>query len=341
MRTVSKNALLAGAALAALAVSGPGAAAQEKVTFGTNWLAQAEHGGYYQAVADGTYAACGLDVSIVSGGPQVNNRALMLAGKIDFLMGGNMLQAFYAQREGIPIVVVAADFQKEPQVIITHPGKYESFESLAGAAPLLIGDNGFASYYQWMISEYGFTVEQRRPYTFNPAPFLADPTAGQQGYVTSEPYAVEREGGFKPDIFLIADYGFSTYATTVETMADTVANRSEVVKCFVEGSAIGWTNYLYGDNSAANEMIIKGNPEMSAEQIAFSIDKMKEFGIVDSGDTETLGIGAMTDERMTDFYEKMVKAGVIEEGLDLKATYTLEFVNKGVGLDLKKKLTGN
>ncbi|WP_249690481.1 ABC transporter substrate-binding protein [Stappia sp. WLB 29] len=341
MRTVSKGALLGGAALVLVSISASGSLAQEAVTFGTNWLAQAEHGGYYQAVADGTYEACGLDVTIVSGGPQVNNRALMLAGKIDFLMGGNMLQAFFALREDIPVVVVAADFQKEPQVIITHPGKYESFEAMAGTAPLLIGDNGFASYYQWMISEFGFTVEQRRPYTFNPAPFLADPAAGQQGYVTSEPFAVEREGGFVPDIYLIADYGFSTYATTVETMADTIANRPEVVKCFVEGSAIGWNNYLYGDNSAANAAIKAANPEMSDEQIAFSIEKMKEYGIVDSGDTETMGIGAMTDERMTDFYQKMVKAGVIEDGLDIKKTYTLEFVNKGVGLDVKKKLTGN
>lgn len=341
MRTVSKGALLGGAALALVSVSAGASLAQGAVTFGTNWLAQAEHGGYYQAVADGTYKACGLDVTIVPGGPQVNNRALMLAGKIDFLMGGNMLQTFFAVREDIPVVVVAADFQKEPQVIITHPGKYESFEAMAGTAPLLIGDNGFASYYQWMISEFGFTVEQRRPYTFNPAPFLADPAAGQQGYVTSEPYAVEREGGFVPDIYLIADYGFSTYATTVETMADTVANRPEVVKCFVEGSAIGWNNYLYGDNSAANDAIKAANPEMTDEQIAFSIDKMKEYGIVDSGDSETMGIGAMTDERMTDFYQKMVKAGVIEDGLDIKKTYTLEFVNKGVGLDLKKKLTGN
>lgn len=341
MRTVSKGALLGGAALALVSISAGASLAQEAVAFGTNWLAQAEHGGYYQAVADGTYKACGLDVTIVPGGPQVNNRALMLAGKIDFLMGGNMLQAFFALREDIPVVVVAADFQKEPQVIITHPGKYESFEAMAGTAPLLIGDNGFASYYQWMISEFGFTVEQRRPYTFNPAPFLADPAAGQQGYVTSEPYAVERAGGFVPDIYLIADHGFSTYATTVETMADTIANRPEVVKCFVEGSAIGWTNYLYGDNSAANDAIKAANPEMTDEQIAFSIDKMKEYGIVDSGDSETMGIGAMTDERMTDFYQKMVKAGVIEDGLDIKKTYTLEFVNKGVGLDVKKKLTGN
>jgi len=337
----SGRAALAATALGVLVASPFGASAQEAVTFGTNWLAQAEHGGFYQAVADGTYAACGLDVTIVPGGPQVNNRALMLAGKIDFHMGGNMLQAFYAQREGIPVVVVAAMFQKEPQVILTHPGKYDSWESLAGTAPLLIGDNGFNSYYQWMISEYGFTVEQRRPYTFNPAPFLADETSGQQGYVTSEPFAIEREGGFMPDIFLIADQGFSTYSTTIETMADTIAGRPEAVQCFVDGSILGWVNYLYGDNSAANDLIQKDNPEMTDEQIAFSIEKMKEYGIVDSGETLTLGIGAMTDARNADFYEKMVAAGVIEGGLDIAQSYTLDFVNKGVGLELKTTLTGN
>jgi NitT/TauT family transport system substrate-binding protein len=331
----------AATAIAAVLAGTAGASAQESVTFGTNWLAQAEHGGFYQAVADGTYEACGLSVSIVPGGPQVNNRALMLAGKMDFHMGGNMLQAFYARREGIPVVVVSSLFQKEPQVILTHPGKYETWESLAGTAPLLIGDNGFASYYQWMISEYGFTVEQRRPYTFNPAPFLADETAGQQGYVTSEPFSIQRAGGFMPDVFLIADHGFNSYSTTVEVMADTIANRPEAVQCFVDGSAIGWTTYLYGDNSAANELIMKDNPEMTAEQIAFSIEQMKEYGIVDSGDAETLGIGAMTDERNADFYAKMVKAGVIEDGIDITESYTLDFINKGVGLDLKKQLTGN
>ena len=196
------------------------------------------------------------------------------------------------------------------------------------------------TFWPWLEANYGFTDDMIRPYTFSVQPFLADDSVVQQGYVTSEPYAVEREGGFEPDIYLLADEGFSTYATTIETMADTVANRPEAVKCFVEGSAIGWYNFLYGDNSAATKAIMSANPEMTTEQIAFSIEKMKEYGIVDSGDTETMGIGAMTDARMDDFYAKMVKAGVVEDGLDIKQSYTLDFVNKGVGLDIKKKLTG-
>ncbi|MFT6775528.1 MAG: NitT/TauT family transport system substrate-binding protein, partial [Paracoccaceae bacterium] len=213
---------------AALATAG-GAIAAEKVRFGTNWVAQAEHGGYYQAIADGTFEACGLEVEIVPGGPQVNNRALMMAGKIDYFMGGNLLQPYSAVQQGIPFVVVAAHFQKEPQVILTHPGKAKTFADVAKLGKMIIGDAGYQSFYQWMMTNYGFKAEARVPYTFNAAPFIADENSGQQGYVTSEPFAVEREGGFKPDVWLLADQGFSTYATTVETMQDTVATKPEQV----------------------------------------------------------------------------------------------------------------
>jgi len=306
----------------------------KEVAFGTNWLAQAEHGGFYQAVADGTYEACGLDVKIVPGGPQVNNRALMMANKIHFHMGGDLLQAFNSVQEGIPVVSVAAVFQKHPQVIIAHPGKASTFEDLKDLT-LLIGDNGFNSYYRWMMAEYGFTVEQRVPYTFNPAPFLADKTVGMQGYLSSEPYVVEKEGGFAPEVFLIADAGYSTYATTIETMADTIANEPEVVKCFVEGSIKGWYNYLYGDRAAANELIKADNPEMTDDKIAYAVAKMLEKGIVDSGDAMSMGIGAMTDDKVKDFYDKMISSGVLTEEVDWKAAYTTEFVNQGIGMDLK------
>ena len=305
-----------------------------EVTFGTNWVAQAEHGGFYQSVADGTYEACGLSVTILPGGPQVNNRALMLAGRMDFHMGGDLLQAFNAAKENIPVVAVAAAFQKHPQVILAHPGEAESWEDLKDLT-LLIGDNGFQSYYQWMIAAHGFTAEQRVPYTFNPAPFLADTSTGMQGYLSSEPFLVEKEGGFTPNVFLIADNGYTTYATTVETMQATIDESPEVVECFVEGSIKGWYNYLYGDNAAANVLIKEANPEMTDDKIAFAIEKMLENGIVDSGDALEMGIGVITDEKVQDFYAKMVDAGVIDAGLDLSATYSTEFVGKGVGMDLK------
>jgi len=327
---------LAGA-VAGLAFAVNAAAANEKAIFGTNWLAQAEHGGYYQALADGDYAACGVDLTIQQGGPQVAGRPLLLAGKIDFYMGGNMQQAFDAVAQGIPLRVVAAHFQKEPQVMMSHPGEgLDTWEELKNADQYIIGDEGAQSFLLWMASEYGFDVGKRVPYTFNPAPFIANKKSIQQGYATSEPFAVEKEGGFKPNVFLLADYGYSTYSTTVEAMQDTIDKRPEVVQCFVDASAKGWYKYLYGDNKAANDLIKKDNPDITDEQIAFTIEQLKKYGIVDSGDTEKMGIGAMTDARMKDFYDKMVKAKVEPAGIDISKAYTLQFVNKGVGLDLKK-----
>ena len=320
----------------ALALIGafPAMAQNVAVTFGTNWVAQAEHGGYYQAVADGTYAACGIDVTILPGGPQVNNRALMLAGQVDFHMDGSSLDTVSAAAEGLPIVAVAASFQKDPQVIITHPGAASSFADLTKLDKFLISDGGVLTFWAWMISAYGFKPEQREVYTYNAAPLIANKTWGMQGYLTSEPFFVEKEAGFKPDVYLIADAGYNAYSTVISTMADTIATKPEVVKCFVDGSAKGWANFLYGDNTAAIALIQKDNAEMSDEAIAYSIASMKENGIVDSGDAKTLGIGAMTDERMAEFYAAMVKAGVVADGIDYKKGYTLQFVNQGVGLDL-------
>jgi NitT/TauT family transport system substrate-binding protein len=311
------------------------AQAADKVRFGTNWLAEAEHGGYYQAVADGTYKKYGLDVEIVQGGPQAANQILLAAGKLDFYMGSSLIEAFDALKNNVPMVVVAAHFQKDPQMLMSHPGVgLDKFTDLVNA-PAYVAKG--APFYEWLVSAYGFKEENVRPYTFNPQPFIADKHAIQQGYVTSEPYAVEKMGHFKPNIFLFADYGFSSYATTVETRPEVIAKKADMVQRFVDASTIGWYHYLYGDNKAANELIKKDNPEMTDDQIAFSVAKMKEYGLVDSGDTLSKGVGAMTDERIKDFYEKMVKAKVEPADLDFKKMYTLQFVDKGVGLDQKPK----
>jgi NitT/TauT family transport system substrate-binding protein len=332
----SRTTLLSTAALIATA---GGAIAQEltPVTFGTNWVAQAEHGGYYQAVVDGTYAACGLDVTILPGGPQVNNSAQLIAGRIQFYMGGT-LGPLSAVSEGVPMIIVAASFQKEPQILMTHPGAISSFDEIASLDQLIIGDEGFVTYFKYFEKANGWDPAKRVPYTFNPAPFIANPRSAQQGYVTSEPFAVEQEGGFKPDIWVLADNGYTAYSTTIVGMRDYVEANPEAVKCFVEGSAIGWANFLYGDNAAALAKIKEDNPDMSDDKLAFSIETMKQYGIVDSGDALTMGIGAMTDERMTDFFTKMVDVGVLPADLDYKQAYTLEYANSGVALETKKAL---
>jgi NitT/TauT family transport system substrate-binding protein len=320
----------------ALALSSP-ALALDKVTFGTNWLAEAEHGGYYQAVVDGTYAKYGLDVTILPGGPQANNGLLLATGRIQFYMGGNLLLAFSAAEQNLPIVVVAADFQKDPQIMMSHPGVGLDKWSDLPKATAYIGKEGLVSFWSWMKTAYGFKDENVKPYNFNAAPFIADKNSIQQGYVTAEPYAVEKEGGFKPNIFLLADHGYSTYATTIETRKQLVDQSPGLVQRFVDASAIGWYHYLYGDNSKANAAIKKDNPDITDEQIAFSFAKIKEYGLVDSGEAVKEGIGAMTDARVKDFFDQMVKAGVVKGDVDYKKSYTLKFVDKGVGVDLRPK----
>jgi NitT/TauT family transport system substrate-binding protein len=313
------------------------ARALDKVTFATNWRAEAEHGGFYQALADGTYAKYGLDVTILQGGPQVNNRLLLAAGRIEFNMGANMIQAFDAAQEGIPIVAIASLFQKDPIVLLSHPGAgFDKFEDLPKATAF-IGKDALISVYQWLKSAYGFKEDKIRPYNFNAAPFLADKNSIEQGYVTSEPYEIEREGKFKPNVFLLADYGYDSYSTTIETRRDLIAKNPDLVQRFVDASVIGWYHYIYGDNHAGNALIKKDNPDISDELLAFSVKTMRDDGIADSGDSLKLGIGAMTDQRIKSFFDKMVAAGLFKADLDYKKAYTLSFIDKGVGLDQRPK----
>ena len=321
--------------IAVAAVAPASAQTPDKVSFGTNWVAEAEHGGFYQALADGTYKKYGLDVTIIPGGPNVNNRILLPAGKLDFFMSANSLQAFDAAEHNIPTVSVAAVFQKDPQVLLAHPD-VASFDDLK-TRTLFVSKEGMASYFQWLKADFGFKDSQVKPYTFNAQPFLVDKRSAMQGYVTSEPYAVEKQGGFKPKIFLLADKGFDSYSTLIETRRDLIEKKPDLVQRFIDASVIGWYNYLYGDNKAANALIRKHNPEMSEQLIAYSVAKMKEYGIVDSGDTLKLGIGALTDARMKSFFDKMVRVGVTKPNVDYRRAFSTQFVNKGVGLDLRPK----
>ena len=318
------------------------AAAQEKVVFATNWRAQAGHGGFYQAVADGTYKKFGLDVEIQMGGPQANNRPLLPVGKIDFLMTGNLLLSFDNAKNKIPTTVVASIFQKDPQAIFAHPGQgYDNFKDLAKAPTAFISKDGQFSFWQWMKAEHGFKDESLKPYVFNVGPFLADKKSVQQGYSISEPISIKAQAGFDPVVHLLADNGFSTYSTTIETRTELVQKRPELVQKFVDATIIGWNNYLYGDNKAANELIKKANPEQTDAGIAGSIALMKQLGIVDSGEAQTRGIGAMNTARIKDFHDKMVKAGLYKPGeVDLNMVATTQFVNKAVGVDVRKRLTG-
>lgn len=300
----------------------------DKVTYGTNWYAQAEHGGFYQAIATGIYEDYGLDVNIRMGNAQVNGIQLLVGSAIDFYMGSSM-EVLSSVEAGIPTITVAAIFQKDPQVLIAHPGAgNDSLEQLKGK-PILTSSLSDKGYWQFLKAKYGYQDEQKRPYNFSVAPFLLDKNSIQQGYLTSEPFTIQKKGGFEPVVMLLADAGYQPYATTITTTTKMVENNPDLVQRFVDASIKGWYSYLENPEPA-NQLIKKDNPEMTDELLTYSLEKIKEYGIITSGDAATKGIGAMTDERWKSFFDTLVEAGIIKLDTNYKEAFTLQFVNQGV-----------
>ena len=297
--------------------------ADEKFVYMTNWFAQAEHGGFYQAVATGLYKKAGLDVTIKMGGPQVNIFQLMAAGQSDCVMGSSDLQIMQTREGGLPIKTVAAIMQKDPQVLIAHED-VKTFEQLKGKT-ILIAASANQGYWPWVKTKFGLTDSQTRPYTFNIQPFVADKNTVQQGYITSEPYAIQK-AGVKANVLVFGDHGYPAYATTVSCMDKTVKERKAAVAAFVKASVEGWKSYL--ENPApGNALIKKDNPEMTDDQLSYSVAKLKEAGLIGGGDAVKMGIGVMTDERAKASYDFLVSAKLLDPAkVKLADTYTTEFV---------------
>jgi NitT/TauT family transport system substrate-binding protein len=322
-----------GGAVSLVAVPGARAFAQslDKVSYQTNWRAQAEHGGFYLARENGIYKKHGIDADIRMGGPQQNPSQLLLGGRVDMIMS-NSFEGINYVKENLPFLVIASIFQKDPQVIISHPNVgHDKFEDLKGK-PILIGAGGRTSYWPFLKARFGFTEEQARPYTFNMAPFLADRQLSQQGFLSSEPYVI-MQAGVQPVVHLIADAGFGNYNTTINISKKMVDEKKDVVQRFVNATLEGWAEYMKGGEAikAANAAIRKDNPDMDDAKMDYALKVMNERGIVKSGDALKLGIGAMTDERWKTFYDQMTAAGAFPPGIDYKKAYSLEFINKGVG----------
>ena len=310
--------------LAVLMLAGAAQAqAPQKLVFGTNWYAQAEHGGFYQALAEGTYRKHGLDVTVRMGGPQVNGLQLLLAGQMDLFMGYD-LQTLQVVAQDLPVVTLAATFQKDPAVIIAHPG-VARLEELTGR-PIAISAASETTYWPWLRARYGFTDDQKRPYTFSVQPFLLDPRLSQQGYVTSEPYSVEK-AGVKPVLFLLADLGYPPYAQTIVATRDTLAKRRDAIRRFVMATAEGWKSYL-ANPASGNGLIKRDNPQMEDALLAYGLAKMKEYAIVTGGDAAREGILTMTDARWQRTFEFMVQARMVKPDLDYKRAYTLEVIRE-------------
>lgn len=300
------------------------AQAADKFTYITNWYAEAEHGGFYQAQATGLYSKAGLDVTLKMGGPQVNMLQLMMAGQADCIMGFDV-QTIQAWEKGIQAVTVAAAFQKDPVVIVARPD-VQRFEQLKSRT-LLVGSAGQVTYWPWLKTKFGFTDAQVKPYNFSIQPFLADKNIAQQGYLTSEPFSIEKEGRIKPRVFMLSDLGWPPYAMTVVCAQQTIDKRPRQVAAFVKASMEGWKSYLSGDPKPGNTLIKKDNPNMTDELLAYGIAKIKEQGAVTGGDAARLGIGVITDERMKQTYDLLVQHKLLDPGkVDLRKTYTTQFV---------------
>ena len=321
-------------ALAALALAACSPAKQQPaeppgrtaIKLATDWRAEAEHGGFYEALANGEYAKRGLDVTIVQGGPGVNVPQLLAAGAVDMGIGSNSFIVMNLANEGVPVKAVAAFFQKDPQVLIAHPDQgIEKLADLKGH-PIPLSDASVTAFWVWLKAKYGFTDDQVRKYTFNAAPFLADKRAAQQGYVTSEPYTIEKQAGLKAKVFLLADEGYPGYATMVLAPDSLIAKDPKAVQAFVDASAQGWRDYLAGDPSAADALIRKDNPEMTQDVIDQAREKLKSYRIID-GDEGAL-TGSMSDARWKAFFDVASAQGVYPTTLDPKRAYTLQFVSK-------------
>ncbi len=297
------------------------AGAQDKVTFMSSWYAQAEHGGFYQALARGIYKKHGLDVAIRMGGPQINNMQLMLAGQADFIMSYDFA-ALGGVEKGFPVVTVGTSFQKDLAGVLTHDD-VKSLGELKGKT-ILVASTGRTTWWPWLKAKYGYAEEQTRPYTFNLQPFFADRGIAQQAYPSSEPFQAQTRG-VKANFFLLADDGYPPYGTTIVTTQKLVADRPDIAARFVRASIEGWKSYL-ADPGPANELIRKDNPNMSAEQLDYAVRRIKELKVFDGGDAATQGAGVITEARWRATYDYMVRAGLLKADTDWRRAFTTQFV---------------
>jgi NitT/TauT family transport system substrate-binding protein len=327
IRKFSLVALVLAASVAACSrTPAPKADGLTPIRLQTDWRAEAEQGGFYEALANGEYAKRGLKVTIVPGGPGVNVPQMVASGAVDMGVGSNSFIVVNLAAEHVPVKAVAAFMQKDPQVLIAHPDVgIHSLADMKGH-PIFIADASVTAFWVWLKAKYGFTDDQIRKYAFSNAPFLADKRVVQEGYVTSEPYTIEKEGHLKPAVFLLADEGYPGYAAMVLAPDRLISSDPKAVRAFVEASAAGWKAYLFGDPAPGDALILKDNHEISEDVLAQAREKMRTYGIVDSGDAKTLGIGAMTDKRWADFFAVASSMGVFPKSLDYKAAYDLQFV---------------
>lgn len=299
-----------------------------EITFATDWKAQAEQGGFYQALAAGLYEKNGLKVKIIQGSANVNVPRLIASNSVEFGIGSNSFIPLNMVANKIPGKAVMAIFQKDPQIIMTHPDSDIRNLKDMRDLPIMISDASIGAFWLWLKSKYDFNDNQIRKKTFSLAPFLSNKSSIQQGYLTSEPFLVEREAGFTPRVFLLADYGYPSYGAMVLASSNVLKNNPEIVKAFVDASIEGWRQYIYDDPSLGNELIMLENNEMKEDILLQAIKKIRNYELVSNEISKGLDIGLMTDIKWESFFKTMSINGVYEKDLEWRESFTLDFINK-------------
>ena len=299
-----------------------------EITFATDWKAQAEQGGFYQALAAGLYEKNGLKVKIIQGSANVNVPRLIASKYVEFGIGSNSFIPLNMVANKIPGKAVMAIFQKDPQIIMTHPDSDIRNLKDMRDLPIMISDASIGAFWLWLKSKYDFNDNQIRKKTFSLAPFLSNKSSIQQGYLTSEPFLVEREAGFTPRVFLLADYGYPSYGAMVLASSNVLKNNPEIVKAFVDASIEGWRQYIYDDPSLGNELIMLENNEMKKDILLQAIKKIRNYELVSNEISKGLDIGLMTDIKWESFVKTMSINGVYEKDLEWRESFTLDFINK-------------
>ena len=297
--------------------------AADDIKLSLDWVPQGEHGGYFQAIAKGYYNDVDINLEIIPGGPSVNTKAMLMSEQVDFNIGGSAGALNYAKQD-LPFTAVAAFFQKTPQVLISHPNVGIDHPSDFVGKTIFLSNFGRLSFWGFIKNKYNLSDDQLKSYNFNSQPFIDDPQSIQQGYLSSEPFAIKKTAGFEPVVHLLADYGFNAYANTIETSDKLIKENPDLIRRFIKASRLGWEDYLTGDPQPAFDLIQELNPDMPSDKLAYAHQKLIEYNIV-TGNNQI--IGSMSADRWQSFYKMSVELGIYDSEFDYEKAYTLEFSN--------------
>ncbi len=291
-----------------------------RVVFQTDWFPQAEHGGYYQALAKGYYREAGLAVEIRPGGNAAGIKLPVAKGDAYFGMNRSD-DIMVAASRGMPLVIVAATFQHDPQAILVHADSpVKTFKDLQGRTVIAPPSMTWIPFIQ---KKYGITFALR-PANYALGGFLADPEAIQQCLVTNEPFFAQQHGVAVRTLAL-ADSGFDVYHT-VFCRRELARMEPRVVGAFVAASIRGWRDYLTGDPAPAHALILKRNSQMTPEQLAFSRSEMILRSLVSGDPLRGEDIGQLSLTRLSEQIDVLLDLKLLDAPIGVNAVATREFL---------------